>query len=445
MSYSLRPLATGTAPPLMHFPLARRYLLAGYAMRRAAWTGLAGQHELAWIRHYGGGLYLYVNGEGARVVRNTDVTATDLRAWDWTMLPPTCDFDAVLCACQGNAALFSLPGYPESEADTPAETDLLSAPNLRMGISGCALPPADWRKRATDQCDCAPPRVRDPDNPDGPQCPPGTTLKFGVCVPDGDPPPPCPPGSTRINGVCVPTGNPGDGTGGPGGGNGGGSGSDSDGSDAGGSGGSGGSGSGSSSGGGGGGGNRGGGNKRPQSPPSPSFEVDGELLSGPSCYDSPTCATGQRYSVSVTITAENFNSNDGDSFSNWFWSITLKGQVRNGTVNHGGNFNAEFVLENVLAGQTFMASVLVYKPVRNGASKRLNTEVKMPPCCCPAGETYDWYSRTCHPCPYPLIFCPNAEGESPGPNARCVPGCDFDEQLNPVTCECEAVSCDDCE
>jgi hypothetical protein len=100
----------------MHFPLARRYLMAGYALRRATWTGAAGEHELAWVT-YRGGLYLYRNAAGLRVVRNTDVDAADLRAWDWTMLGPECDLEALICACAGNAVLYSLPSYPVREAD----------------------------------------------------------------------------------------------------------------------------------------------------------------------------------------------------------------------------------------------------------------------------------------------------------------------------------------
>ena len=407
MAYSLKPQRTGSAPPLMHFPLARRYLMAGYALRRATWTGASGEHELAWVS-YQGGLYLYRNASGVRVVRSTDVGAADLRAWDWTLLGPECDIDALICACAGNAVLYSLPGYPLRDSDL-LTADEIRSPNARMGIAGCALPPADWTKRATADCACAP-GGGGPDGPEPPLCPPGFSLANGICVPD-EPDVPCPAGWVRVGTNCRPPDEPrppGEPPRDPGtGGGGGGGGSGGTGGNGGGGGGNGGGAGGGGGTGGGTGGSGGGGRpppKRPSRAPEATFNVAVTRLTD-DCSTATDCPFS-RLDNTFTVEVTNFASNDGDTFGLWFWSITLAGQTRSGTVADGGNFNAVFTLRGRQPGQTFHANVRAYKPVRNGGSGQGTSQCSMQRCCCETpGTQWDWLQRTCVPCPLGHDYC----------------------------------------
>jgi hypothetical protein len=137
----------------------------------------------------------------------------------------------------------------------------------------------------------------------------------------------------------------------------------------------------------------------------------------------------------------NFASNDGDSFSNWFWSITVKGETRQGTIANGGNATEVFNLD-AKAGQEFHATVNIYKPTRNGGRLMKSTMLTMQPCCCPPGQAYDRINRRCSDCPPFTQYC-DATGE-------CVPcrvagdAVDLDKVhvFDPVSCECNCPAID---
>lgn len=416
MAYFIIP-QTGTAPPLMHFPLARRYLMAGYKLRRNTWTGYDGEHELAWVS-YRGGLYLYHNGDGTRVVRATDVGAKDLRATDWTMLVPSCAATVLSdCACAVGSALGALPGYPVYDDTPPPEFDLTS-PNADMGLFGCALPPANWQIRVTDDCSCA---GTDTGGDSGITCPDGTHLEGGTCVPDDpgvcpdcpDDPLDCPdckpsgPGTGRGTGGAT-------GTGGAAGTDGGGG---DPGTDVGGAGGGGGGGTG---GGGGGGGPAG---RRPRPTPSPTIavtmsQVNSDCL-GSGCEGGKNIA--QEFAVAVDFTV--------DDAGLWFYRFTCRGKTRSGTCANGDAIAFNITVTGP-PGADVTGTLSAWKPGRNGGSGSGSGRGRIRSCCCAEGSHWNSLTQQCEVCPDPTDrWCE--------PTRQCLPACLEGFAHNPTTCACD--------
>lgn len=413
MAYTLIP-QTSKAPPLMHFPLAQRYLQAGYALRRATWTGYDGEHELAWIT-YSGGLYIYHTADAQRVVLATDVKAADLRAWDWTLLSPSCAISALAdCACATGSALFSLPGFPEYEDEAVALFDV-TAPNGRMGLFGCALPPGDWRKRATDECDCA--DTGGGGGTDPITCPDGTHLEFGICVPDdplGCPDCPDDPGKPGVDDTG------GGGTGGTGGDTGGTGGTD---------GGSGSGGGGTGGGGGGttGGGSGGGGRRRPRAAPQATLDL-AVVQIDTDCIPDASAKVSASYSVTFTL-----HSNDGDAGTLWFYTIRAAGRIFNSGTMGDGDTKVHTIEPSVAPGQDFPISVNVHKPVHNGGNATATERARMVDICCPDSDPDSFWNivtRSCDACPPELPnYC--------AATRTCLAACETDEAWNPTTCACD--------
>lgn len=146
--------AVAKIPPLMNWPLARRFCQAGYAIRRAIWDG-TGDYELAWIT-YGDALFWHLSATGKRVCRGStftssagttvavrgDVIEEDLLAQDWTVLPVGCDFSSD-CPCGDKLALIDFPGFPVAGGSGSVA---LANPNA---LTDCAAPVLDF-----SDCDC---------------------------------------------------------------------------------------------------------------------------------------------------------------------------------------------------------------------------------------------------------------------------------------------------
>lgn len=153
-------MATPSAPPLMHFPLAALYAQAGYAIRLASWDGSVGGHEVAWL-FVRNALFYYANSSGARIAQGGveggaagDVTAEDMAESTWTTLGVGCDFSSA-CACGDALLLQGVPGFPQAIEASVEPVFSLSAPNASMGLYGCDLPPSDWMARLAAASDCA--------------------------------------------------------------------------------------------------------------------------------------------------------------------------------------------------------------------------------------------------------------------------------------------------
>ncbi len=312
--------ATTTGPALMHFPLARRYAIAGWRIRRANWSALppgvlsvTEQHNAggtttienvlsytsqpcAWISYVGGLYYITKWSLNAAkkvetkttVVAKDDFKYEDMIAEDWTLLPPGCATSDSECACAGAKVLRGLPGYPMPVTSSDAFFDF-AAPNARMGLLGCSLPPSDPWGSVDGNCACA--NVGTPTT----STDPGT----------GDP---------RTNG-----------SGGSGGGSGG-------------SGGSGGNGGGGSppnnpgGSGGGGGGSGGSGHNRPQRPPkvpSGSSVAVSVNRTRNECYQRSDYTAGANGGTNVTNSFNgNFTLSATDDGSLWWYKVKFRGEIK---------------------------------------------------------------------------------------------------------------------
>lgn len=180
---------TATIPALMHFPLAKSLAKQGWRIRRSVMKLMPGEsagpgeRKLAWFEKDGSLWYCstweQIEGDYVtvtRVVTASDFTKDDMLAEDWTVLGIECDLGAIDCACAGNDALASVPGYPVEAATQTINTsfDLLKA-NARMGLVGCTPGNLDG------SCSCQEPSTPDtPSTPETPSTPSTTSPTVGT-------------------------------------------------------------------------------------------------------------------------------------------------------------------------------------------------------------------------------------------------------------------------
>jgi hypothetical protein len=134
------PEAAVQLPPLMHFPLAKFLATSrGLSIRRFAWSGAPGAHELAWLR-YEGGLWWYRDASGERVAESGDVDEHDLLALDWTTLPADCDPAEHQHGLPADAVVFGIRPYDLPEEPGIGGVRDLRDPNAELGAGRCEPP-----------------------------------------------------------------------------------------------------------------------------------------------------------------------------------------------------------------------------------------------------------------------------------------------------------------
>ena len=104
-----------------NWPSAKRVGIQGQKVRRNGWAA-------TWWKYQGGLWWCLVDGAAPRVVRNTDYTRADLRALDWTNMPPGCATAAL--AKEGSAC--------------PAAVDLAAVETVSSAVSSAVSSERYW-------------------------------------------------------------------------------------------------------------------------------------------------------------------------------------------------------------------------------------------------------------------------------------------------------------